>query len=179
MTPFRRQWLAALAACVAGACAVNAPGQTAQKEPHIGYLYPAGGQQGTVVQVIAGGQLLKGASEVYVSGEGVRATVVRFTPGLRLLNTPQLVEIYQRLNELRAQQDAAPAEGSGAAAFPKKEDIAAKRAKDAAQARSKFAAAKAKAAATPAANASGDTKSKAKDLRAHPFMENLEVRCLP
>ena len=39
-------------------CATNALGQNA-REPRIGYLYPAGGQQGSVVLITAGGQFLK------------------------------------------------------------------------------------------------------------------------
>ncbi len=48
----------------------------AQQEPHVGYVYPAGGQQGTTLEVTFGGQYLDGASRVYVSDDGVEATVV-------------------------------------------------------------------------------------------------------
>ena len=37
----------------------------------IGYVYPAGGRQGTTFQVTIGGQNLDGAAEVFVSGGGV------------------------------------------------------------------------------------------------------------
>jgi hypothetical protein len=46
------------------------------RTPHIGYVYPAGGRQGETFQVELGGQYLDGATDVYVSGAGVRATVV-------------------------------------------------------------------------------------------------------
>ena len=49
------------------------------KPPHIGYAYPAGGQQGTSFRVIIGGQYLQGATNVLVSGGGVTAKVVRHT----------------------------------------------------------------------------------------------------
>ncbi|NSW57553.1 MAG: hypothetical protein HPY44_16205 [Armatimonadetes bacterium] len=51
---------------------------SAQNSPHIGYVYPAGGQQGTVLLVTVGGQFLAGCDGAYVSGEGVRASVVRY-----------------------------------------------------------------------------------------------------
>jgi hypothetical protein len=44
--------------------------------PHAGYVYPAGGQQGTTVRIELGGQFLDGASTVLVSGSGVEAKVV-------------------------------------------------------------------------------------------------------
>jgi len=43
---------------------------------HIGYVYPAGGQQGATFDVTIGGQFMVGATNVYVSGGGVQATVL-------------------------------------------------------------------------------------------------------
>jgi len=51
--------------------------QTA-KEPHIGYSYPAGGRQNSVFDVVVGGQFIKEASGVYISGGGVKAEVVKW-----------------------------------------------------------------------------------------------------
>lgn len=48
----------------------------AQREPRIGYVYPAGGQQGTTIEVLVGGQYLDGARQVLVSGAGVTAEVI-------------------------------------------------------------------------------------------------------
>lgn len=45
--------------------------------PRAGYVYPAGGQQGTTVQVTVGGQALNGAAYALVSGSGVHARVVK------------------------------------------------------------------------------------------------------
>lgn len=84
-------------------CAVTAWGQ-ATNEPHIGYLYPAGGQAGTVVQITAGGQFLRGAANVYVSGAGVRAKVVEYIRPLRNLQKEQREFLQQRLKELRDQR---------------------------------------------------------------------------
>jgi len=65
-------WLAALlAAGLTGAWAQSSG-------PHIGYIYPAGGQVGTTFRVVVGGQLLRGADAGYVSGAGVRISVVDY-----------------------------------------------------------------------------------------------------
>ena len=46
--------------------------------PHLGYVYPAGGKQGTVLRVTVGGQALQEPTNVYVTGTGVSATVVQY-----------------------------------------------------------------------------------------------------
>jgi len=81
-------------------CAATVWGQ-ATNEPDIGYLYPAGGQAGTVIQITAGGQFLKGARRVYVSGKGVRATVVDYIKPLRNLQKEQRELLQQRLKAVR------------------------------------------------------------------------------
>ena len=45
-------------------------------DPHIGYVYPAGGQAGTTVKMRMGGQYLEKIDAVYISGEGVTAEVL-------------------------------------------------------------------------------------------------------
>ncbi len=90
----RRFLLSAALLCAAGAWT-----QQAAREPRIGYLYPAGGQQGTVVHVLAGGQALRGADSVIVSGEGVHAEVVHFYRPLRNLDQDQRRELERRLRE--------------------------------------------------------------------------------
>lgn len=54
--------------------AITAPAQPNQ--PHISYLYPAGGRQGTEFELIVGGQFLRGATDVFITGDGVEATVL-------------------------------------------------------------------------------------------------------
>jgi len=95
MSLFQRLMLVTLILCVA-----TAWGQSTS-EPHIGYLYPSGGQQGTVIQITVGGQFLKGADAVYVSGAGVRATVVQYIRPPRNLQKEQRELIQQRLKEAR------------------------------------------------------------------------------
>jgi hypothetical protein len=59
--------------------AASAPPVQAQAGgANIGYVYPAGGQRGTTFRVVVGGQQLRGADQVYVSGEGVKASVIQY-----------------------------------------------------------------------------------------------------
>ena len=45
----------------------------AQNTPHLGYVYPAGGQQGTTFQATVGGQFLMNVTNAFVSGAGGQA----------------------------------------------------------------------------------------------------------
>ena len=76
-------------------------GQSNTNQPHIGYLYPGGAQQGSVIQITAGGQFLRGAKYVYVSGEGVRASVIKYIRPLRNLQREQRQLLQKRLKEVR------------------------------------------------------------------------------
>lgn len=75
--------------------------QPGQREPSLGYLYPAGAGRGTTVEVIAGGQSLFGTHAVFVSGEGVEARVVKVYRGFRRLNGNQRRVLVAKLKELR------------------------------------------------------------------------------
>lgn len=46
--------------------------------PQIGYVYPAGGQQGATLLIEVGGQRLRGADDCCITGDGVRAEVVEY-----------------------------------------------------------------------------------------------------
>ncbi len=93
MTAFGRLMLVSLTTCVA-----TAWGQSDTRSPHVGYLYPAGGQQGAVFQITAGGQFLNGVNNVYVSGEGVRASVIQYA---RPLNNKQLQALRKEMIALQ------------------------------------------------------------------------------
>jgi hypothetical protein len=69
------RWRTVAAFAVALAAAPPAPAQ--QREPHIGYLYPAGGRQGTTFEITVGGQYLEGVSAVECSGRGVQVAIGR------------------------------------------------------------------------------------------------------
>jgi hypothetical protein len=78
-------------------CLSIAYGQTNTNKPEIGYLYPAGGQTGKTVQIIAGGQFLQGADEIYITGKGVRASVVKYYRPTINLNKDERDELESRL----------------------------------------------------------------------------------
>lgn len=76
--------------------------------PHIGYVYPAGGRQGTTIQVAIGCQNLEGVTNAYISGAGVHAVVVEFVKPL----TPQQANQFrERLKELQDKRAAAGQNG--------------------------------------------------------------------
>jgi hypothetical protein len=77
------------------ATAVAAP---AQPRPYLGFVYPAGGQQGTTVPIRLGGQNLDGVNEAMVSGLGVSAKVVEYC---RRLNNQETALLKEQLAELK------------------------------------------------------------------------------
>lgn len=76
----------------------------AQKAPRIGYVYPAGGQQGQTFQITIGGQYLAGASDIYCSGAGFEATVVSHQRPLSGKETELLRDKLKTLEEKVAKQ---------------------------------------------------------------------------
>jgi len=82
-------------------CTAIANGAQAKRDPHIGYLYPAGAQQGTTIRIVAGGQFLNGAANVYISGEGVKASVVKYCRPTNFFQKEQRQLVQKRLYEVR------------------------------------------------------------------------------
>ena len=74
--------------------------------PHLGYVYPAGGQQGTTFQVLIGGQNLTGASVARISGGGVQAKVLDH---LRPLNQGAFKTVQKQMQDLLAEKKENPA----------------------------------------------------------------------
>jgi hypothetical protein len=68
---------------------------------YIGFVYPAGGQQGATFPIRIGGQSLIYASDVVVSGEGVTA---RLVDAYRILDNQEMGLVAQQLNELRRKE---------------------------------------------------------------------------
>ena len=69
--------------------------------PHAGYVYPAGGRQGTTFEVTVGGQFLDGVKSAIVSGPGVQATIVEhFKP----LTPAQATQLRDQAKELLAKK---------------------------------------------------------------------------
>lgn len=88
-----------IAFLAAASCAVTAWGQSNTREPHIGYVYPAGGQRGESFEIVIGGQNLRGARDVHVSGTGVRGTVIQHYRPIFNLQKEQRDAIQNRLRE--------------------------------------------------------------------------------
>ena len=89
------KWLAVLGlVCGLG----TAPTAQAQVRPYIGYVYPAGGQQGTTFHVKLGGQGLDDVNQALVSGTGVRAKIVEY---YRRLGNQETTLLSEQLRELK------------------------------------------------------------------------------
>ncbi len=76
--------------------------------PRVGYVYPAGGQQGTTFQVTVGGQYLNNASSAFVSGPGVKAAFVSYA---RPLTQKEFNDLRDKLRELQQKRIAAARTG--------------------------------------------------------------------
>jgi len=119
---------------IAGFCflLIVAPQIRAQKKSkasnvYIGYVYPAGGQQGTTFHVRIGGQRIEGAYDARVSGTGVHAKILECwgrigNQELRVLREqakllkkskkPEEIKIKKRLNERLKEYEKRPANAS-------------------------------------------------------------------
>lgn len=86
-------------------CAATAArAQSNQRDPHIGYVYPGGGQRGRTSIVTVGGQNLRGATGVHVSGPGIRATVLQHFRPLTNLQREEREALQEKLRELIERQ---------------------------------------------------------------------------
>ena len=68
-----------------------------QNTAHIGYVYPAGGRQGSTFSVVVGGQFLQGVSSVHFSGTGVRAAVTEY---IKPMSPKEALELRDQLKAL-------------------------------------------------------------------------------
>lgn len=74
-----------------------------QRAPHIGYAYPAGGQQGASFEVEVGGQSLGQPGDVVFSGEGVEAEVIDHH---KMPNNQTLGEIRKKVKDFKSKSGA-------------------------------------------------------------------------
>ncbi len=72
--------------------------------PRIGYVYPAGGRQGTEFDIAVGGQRLDAVTSASISGTGVRAVVVEH---VKPLSQAQASVLREKLRELQEKRQAA------------------------------------------------------------------------
>ena len=86
-------------------CLAMAPAAHAQKRPYIGYVYPAGGQQATTLEIRLGGQDLDDVNAALVTGTGVTAKVTEY---FRRLNNQETQLLTEQAKELKSVSTAAP-----------------------------------------------------------------------
>jgi len=96
MTAYRRLSILALLVLCVAICRAQTSTQ-----PHVGYVFPAGGCQGTTFEVLVGGQYLRGAVEPHVTGEGVEASVVKYYRLRRNIMPEERQALRDRIEELR------------------------------------------------------------------------------
>jgi hypothetical protein len=87
-------WVAVL--CAASALALAAQ-LHAQSRPYLGYVYPAGGQQGSTFEIKVGGQNLTDNADIIVSGSGVTAKLIQYCDPL---GNRESALLSQQLREL-------------------------------------------------------------------------------
>jgi hypothetical protein len=73
----------------------------AQGQPYIGFVYPAGAQQGSTVQIRLGGQRIDDVESVQIAGSGVTARLVEYR---KMLSNQEVSLLRENLRQL--QQDA-------------------------------------------------------------------------
>jgi hypothetical protein len=76
----------------------SAHAQRAQQDPHIGYVFPAGGKAGTSFDVTVGGQYLKDTNAAHISGPGARVSIVKY---YRPLTQGEYNNLRQKLQDTR------------------------------------------------------------------------------
>ncbi|MFN2352285.1 MAG: hypothetical protein ABR497_10105 [Kiritimatiellia bacterium] len=69
------------------------------EDPRIGYIYPAGGRQGTTFEVEFGGQFIRDATNLLTGADGVSAAFVKYR---RELNPQEMGAYHRRLEILEA-----------------------------------------------------------------------------
>lgn len=110
-TPSVRAPVAAFAATIFFLFVFSVASVEAQTPPprvsaHVGYVYPAGGRQGTTVTVSLGGQNLAGATAAVFTGRGLVAKVGGYE---RPLTQKEINDLREKLQELQEKRTAARA----------------------------------------------------------------------
>jgi len=70
--------------------------------PHIGYIFPSGGQQGTALEIVVGGENLAGTREVLISGSGIRARVIGHAAPFSERQLNMVKDKMQEISQLRS-----------------------------------------------------------------------------
>jgi hypothetical protein len=103
MKRFFPGWFSLIIAVLIAPPLVRAQAAAGRGGPHLGFVYPAGGQRGTTVSVIVGGQALIGATNGYFSGAGITATVTDYE---RPLTQKEMNDLREQADKLQAKRAA-------------------------------------------------------------------------
>lgn len=98
----------------------TAAAQSIGRNPHLAYMYPAGCERGMTCEVVIGGQYLKDADEVFVSGEGVEVEIVQW---YRPMTAGEYNNLRMKLEEAR-ERLTGQATLRGAQELPSDEEVA-------------------------------------------------------
>ena len=101
-------WWALLGVGSVLALTVSAQAQAAR--PYIGFVYPAGGQQGTTFPIRLGGQNMDEVYAVTISGTGVSAKIIEYN---RRLNNQEEALVAEQLRDLKRAKKGGPAAKAG------------------------------------------------------------------
>ncbi len=93
------RWLAVFGLALFSVAPAHAQAQRGSL--HIGYVYPAGGQQGATFEAVIGGQFLGDVNQIYVSGGGVQAKIVEL---VRPISNRELNDLRIKMDELLARR---------------------------------------------------------------------------
>ncbi len=91
-----------LTACVLAGLVWASLALAVEREPRVGYVYPAGARQGTTLDVVLGGANLHEAAAAYVTGTGVSAVVLKEDRQVTPLEQKELREKLGALQDKRA-----------------------------------------------------------------------------
>jgi hypothetical protein len=86
------------------------PFVSAQTRPYIGFVYPAGGQQGSTFKIKLGGQGLDDIANIFVTGSGVSVRIVEYN---KVIGPQEIQLLNEQLRELKRNQRTAPKSSSG------------------------------------------------------------------
>ena len=91
---------------------LTASAQKSKNDPRIAYVLPAGGQQGSTVEVLVVGFRLNGITNAVISGDGVHVKLLKVFPPIRPINGEQRKRLREALisaaQQLKEKGKAAP-----------------------------------------------------------------------
>src|SRR5512137_2100212 len=98
MPETRARHVARAMIAVAAMAVMASPAWSQQaNSPHAGFAYPAGGRQGTTVQVMVGGRFLEGVSGAIFTARGLKAEIAGYD---KPLSQREISDLRDKAQEL-------------------------------------------------------------------------------